>query len=233
MPRAKLELVRNDAYWNASRRAKLERLTLVCAPEDLTRANALLTSQVDLIETPAPDAVAQLKQAGDRIVGNVTPHVWNYHLSLVEGSPWRDLRVRRAANLAVDRDGVVQLMGGLAKPASGQVDPASPWFGSPNFKITTDMDAARKLMADAGYSKANPLRTKFIVPTGGSGQMLSMPINEFIQQGWTEIGLQVEFQPVELEVALHRLAQGSGRSFTQRHHRQQHRLCHVRPVSTP
>ncbi len=64
-------------------------------------------------------------------MGNVTPHVWNYHLSLAEGSPWRDLRLRQAANLAVDRDGIVQLMGGLAKPAVGQVDPASPWFGKP------------------------------------------------------------------------------------------------------
>ncbi len=201
VPRARVVLERNDAYWDKTRRAKLDRLTLACVPEDLTRANALLSNQVDLIETPAPDAVPQLKSGGTRIVGNVTPHVWNYHLSLVEGSPWRDLRVRRAANLAVDRDAIVQLMGGLAKPAIGQVDPASPWFGNPAFKITTDMDAARTLMSDAGYTKANPLRTKFLVPTGGSGQMLSMPINEFIQQGWTEIGLQVEFQPVELEVA--------------------------------
>ena len=201
VPRAKVELVRNDAYWNKARMAKLERLTLTCAPEDLTRANALLTKQADLIETPAPDAVAQLKAGGARVVGNVTPHVWNYHLSLAEGSPFKDIRVRKAANLAVDRAGIVELMGGLAKPAVGQVDPASPWFGNPTFKITTDMDAARKLMAEAGYSKANPLRTKFMVPTGGSGQMLSMPINEYIQQGWTEIGLQVEFQPVELEVA--------------------------------
>ena len=75
------------------------------------------------------------------MVGNVTPHVWNYHLSLAEGSPFRDIRVRKAANLAVDRDGVVELMGGLAKPAIGQVDPASPWFGNPTFKIKTDMDA--------------------------------------------------------------------------------------------
>ena len=60
---------------------------------------------------------------------------------------------------------------------------------------------ARKLMSGAGFTKANPLKTTFMVPTGGSGQMLSMPINEFIQQGWTEIGLQVAFQPVELEVA--------------------------------
>lgn len=201
VPRAKVDLVRNEAYWNKARLAKLARLTLTCAPEDLTRANALLTKQADLIESPAPDAVARLQAGGARVVGNVTPHIWNYHLSLAEGSPWRDLRLRKAANLAVDRDGVVQLMGGLAKPALGNVDSASPWFGNPSFKITTDMDAARKLMADAGYSKSNPLRTKFIVPTGGSGQMLSMPINEFIQQGWTEIGLQVEFQPVELEVA--------------------------------
>ena len=201
VPRAKLDMERNDAYWNKARLAKLDRLTLTCAPEDLTRANALLTGQADLIETPAPDAVAQLKSGGARIVGNVTPHVWNYHLSLADGSPWTDIRLRRAANLAVDRDAIVQLMGGLAKPAVGQVDPASPWFGNPTFKIKTDMDAARRLMADAGFSKSNPLKTRFMVPTGGSGQMLSMPMNEFIQQGWADIGLQVDFQPVELEVA--------------------------------
>ncbi len=63
------------------------------------------------------------------------------------------------------------------------------------------MDAARKLVSDAGFSKQNPMRTKFIVPTGGSGQMLSMPMNEFIQQSWAEIGLAIELQPVELEVA--------------------------------
>jgi peptide/nickel transport system substrate-binding protein len=201
VPRAKAVLVRNDDFWDPTRRAGLDQLTLTCIPEDLSRANALLSGQVDLIETPAPDAVPQLKAGGARIVGNVTPHVWNYHLSLVEGSPWRDLRLRRAANLAVDRAGIVELMGGLAKPAVGQVDPASPWFGTPEFKIKTDMDAARKLVADAGYSKANPLKTTFIVPTGGSGQMLSMPMNEFIQEGWRDIGIAVEFQPVELEVA--------------------------------
>jgi peptide/nickel transport system substrate-binding protein len=136
-----------------------------------------------------------------RIVGNVTPHVWNYHLSVLDDSPWKDVRLRRAANLAVDRDGVVQLMGGLAKPALGEVDPASPWFGNPSFKLRYDMDAARKLMSDAGFSKSNPVKVKFIVPTGGTGQMLSMPINEFIQGSWAEIGIQLELQPVELEVA--------------------------------
>jgi peptide/nickel transport system substrate-binding protein len=209
-PRVQIELLRNVDYWDKSRIPKLERLALVCSPEDMSRTNALLSGQVDLIETPAPDALAQLRQSGARIVGNVTPHVWNYHLSMIEGSPWRDKRLRQAANLAVDRVGIVDLMGGLAKPALGQVDPASPWFGKPSFVLRTDMDAARKLMADAGFSKANPVAVKFMVPTGGTGQMLSMPMNEFIQQSWAEIGIKLDLQPVELEVAYTAWRKGAG-----------------------
>ena len=200
VPRASAELVRNPAYWDPKRIPKADRIILVCAPEAVTRSNALLTGQVDFIETPAPDMVPRLKQSGARIIENVTPHVWNYHLSLLEGSPWRDIRLRKAANLAIDRDGVVALMNGLAKPAVGVVDPTSPWFGNPSFKIRHDPAEAKRLLAEAGYSTRNPLKTKFIVATGGSGQMLSMPINEYVQQSWREVGIEVEFKPVELEV---------------------------------
>ncbi|MBC9884160.1 ABC transporter substrate-binding protein, partial [Bradyrhizobium sp. INPA01-394B] len=80
----------------------------------LTRTNALLAGQVDLIETPAPDAVPQLKAAGMKIVDNVTPHVWPWQFSRVEGSPWNDIRVRKAANLCVDREGLKDgLLAGL------------------------------------------------------------------------------------------------------------------------
>ncbi len=125
MPRVRLELVPNETYWNRKRMPRLAKLTLACIPEDLARANALLSGNADLIELPAPDAVPRLKGAGMRVTGNDTPHVWNYHLSMLEGSPWRDLRLRKAANLAIDRDGVAALMGGLATPAVGQVQPSS------------------------------------------------------------------------------------------------------------
>lgn len=200
VPRTRLELVKNAAYWNPKRVPKIDRLVLVCAPDDLSRTNALLSGQLDMIETPSPDAVPRLVSSGNRIVGNVTPHVWNYHLSMLDDSPWRDIRLRRAANLAIDRDAIVMLMGGLAKPALGQVDPSSPWFGKPSFTPKYDMDAARKLVSDAGFSKSNPLKTKFIVATSGSGQMLSMPINEYIQASYADIGIAIELQPVELEV---------------------------------
>ena len=63
-----------------------------------------------------------------------------------------------------------------------------------------DPAEARRLVQAAGFSTRNPLKTKFLIATGGSGQMLSMPMNEFIQQAWKEVGIEVEFQPVELEV---------------------------------
>jgi peptide/nickel transport system substrate-binding protein len=34
-------------------------------------------------------------------------------------SPFRDKRVRQAANFAIDRDGLVKLLNGTAEPASG------------------------------------------------------------------------------------------------------------------
>ena len=208
-PRVSLDLVPNAAYWNPKRIPKLAKLTLACVPEDLARVNALLSGNVDLIETPAPDAVGRLKGAGMRVVGNDTPHVWNYHLSMLEGSPWRDIRLRKAANLAIDRDGVVQLMGGLATPAVGQVQQSSPWFGKPDFAIKTDVDQARKLVEEAGYSVKNPLKTTILIPSGGTGQMLSLPINEFVQQSWAEVGIQAEFKVVELEVAYTGWRQGA------------------------
>ena len=200
VPRASAELVRNAEYWNPKRMAKSERIILICAPEATTRTNALLTGQVDFIETPAPDFVPRLRQAGIKLIENVTPHVWNYHLSLLEGSPWRDLRLRQAANLAINRDEVVALMNGLAKPAVGVVDPSSPWFGKPTFEVKYDPDRARALVQAAGFSRTNPLKTKFLIATGGSGQMLSLPMNEYIQSAYREVGIELEFQAVELEV---------------------------------
>lgn len=209
VPRERAEMVKNTSYWNPARMPKLDRLILVVAPEETTRTNALLTNQVDLIEYPSPDLVPRLRAAGNRISENVTPHVWNYHLSLLEGSPWRDLRLRQAANLAINRDEIVALMNGLAKPATGVVDATSPWYGNPSFRVTHDPDRARRLVQEAGFSRANPLRTKFLVPSGGSGQMLSMPINEYIQSAYREIGIDITFQVVELEVSYTSWRQGA------------------------
>lgn len=199
VPRERAELVKNEAYWNPKRIPKADRMVLIVAPEASTRTAALLSGSVDLIETPPPDAVDRLTKGGMRIVQNVTPHVWNYHPSMLPGSPWTDIRLRKAANLAIDRNAIVQLLGGLAQPAFGQVDRTSPWFGKPSFEIKYAPDAARKLMSEAGFSKTQPLKTKFVVASGGTGQMLSLPMNEAIQEMFKDAYIDLEFKVVELE----------------------------------
>jgi peptide/nickel transport system substrate-binding protein len=201
-PRERLELVRNPDYWDKARVPKSERLVLLPMPEANTRVAALRSGQVDWIEAPPPDTIPSLKQAGMQIVTNVYPHNWPWHLSRVEGSPWNDIRVRKAANLAVDREGMKQLLGGLMVPAKGMVPTSSPWFGKPSFDVKYDPAAAAKLLAEAGFSKSKPLEVKAIISPSGSGQMQPLAMNEAIQQSLGEVGIKVAFEVMEWNVLL-------------------------------
>ncbi len=196
-PRERAELVPNKDYWDKARVPKLDRLVLLPLPEPNARVAALRSGQVDWIEAPAPDAVPSLKGAGFQIVTNAYPHNWTWHLSRVEGSPWNDIRVRKAANLAVDREGLKELLSGLMIPAQGFFPPGHQWFGNPKFKLKQDLAEAKKLLADAGFGPNKPLTTKILISPSGSGQMQPLPMNEFIQQNLAEVGIKIQFEVVE------------------------------------
>ncbi|MEI3807702.1 ABC transporter substrate-binding protein [Agrobacterium sp. CCNWLW32] len=193
-PRERAELTANKDYWDKARVPKLDKLVLVPLPEPNTRVAALRSGQVDWIEAPAPDSVKSLKDAGFSIVTNSYPHNWTWHLSRVEGSPWNDIRVRKAANLAVDREGLNELLGGLSVPAQGYLPPGHQWFGKPTFKLEYNVEEAKKLMAEAGYGPDKPISTKVVISSSGSGQMLPLAMNEYIQQTLSEIGINVEYE---------------------------------------
>src|SRR5262249_24893094 len=106
VPHERAELVPNPDYWDKARVPKLDELVLIPLPEQNARVAALRSGQVDWIEAPAPDAIVSLKQAGFQIVTNSYPHNWTWHLSRADDSPWKDIRVRKAANLAIDRVGL-------------------------------------------------------------------------------------------------------------------------------
>jgi peptide/nickel transport system substrate-binding protein len=197
IPRERAEMVPNKDYWDKPRVPKLDKLVLVPLPEANARVAALRAGQVDWIEAPPPDAVPSLKQAGFKIVTNAYPHNWTWHLSRVEGSPWNDLRVRKAANLAVDRESLKELLSGLMIPAEGFFPPGHQWFGKPQFKLTHDVQQAKKLLAEAGYGPNKPLKTKILISASGSGQMQPLQMNEFVQQNLAEVGIKVEFEVVE------------------------------------
>jgi peptide/nickel transport system substrate-binding protein len=197
VPRERLELAANTGYWDPKRVPKINRVVLVPMPEANARTAALLSNQVDWIEAPAPDAMAAIRQRGNVIYFNQQPHVWPWQLSFAEGSPWLDKRVRHAANLCVDRTGLLKLLGGMMGVPKGTVPPGHPWWGNPKFDIKFDPDAARKLMAEAGHSTAKPLRVKVQISASGSGQMQPLPMNEFVQQSLKQCGFDVQFDVIE------------------------------------
>ena len=192
--RERAVLARNEDYWDKARVPRCRQLILLPLPEANTRVAALRSGQVDLIEAPPPDAVDSLRVARFQIVTNAYPHNWTWHLSMVDGSPWRDIRVRKAANLGIDRAGLRELLGGLMLEGAGLVPPGNPWHGTPGFKLAHDPDAARKLMTDAGYGPGKPLRTKVGISTSGSGQMQPLSMNEFLQQNLKEVFIEVDYE---------------------------------------
>ncbi len=196
-PRVSVTLSKFDGYWNPDRVAKVDKVKLFPMPESTTRLAALRSGQVDWIEVPPPDAIPGLKGAGFEVVTNAYPHIWPYEFNMLEGSPFADKRVRQAANYAVDREGLVALLNGTAAPAKGLFAPGHPWFGKPKNDYTYDPEKAKALLAEAGYGPDNPVKAKIMISTSGSGQMMPIPMNEYIQQSLAQVGIDLDFEVVE------------------------------------
>jgi ABC-type transport system substrate-binding protein len=197
-PRERLELVSNQGYWDKARIPHVDKMVLLPMPEANARTAALLSGQVDWVEAPAPDALPEIKQRGFVLYANEEPHVWPWQFSRVEGSPWNDIRVRKAANLCIDREGLKDgLLAGLMVPATGTFEPGHPWRGNPSFQIKYDKAAAQKLMQEAGFGPNKHLAVKVQTSASGSGQMLPLPMNEYLQQALAECYFDVQLDVIE------------------------------------
>jgi peptide/nickel transport system substrate-binding protein len=198
----RLELLPNKDYWDTKRVPKQERLVLLPIPEASTRTAALLSGQVNFVEAPTPDAVPRLKSSGMRIVTNTYPHNWSYQLNFVNG-PFRDVRVRRAANYALNRADVVELLGGIAIEGPANLPPTDSLYGHPvSYKF--DLAKAKALLKEAGCT---PCKVTLAISTSGSGQMQPLPMNELIKSQLEEAGFQVMLRVMDWN-ALLALARG-------------------------
>ncbi len=191
------EMARNEAYWDKTRIPKLEKLVVYPMPEATTRVAALRSGQVDWIEVPAPDAIPSIKAAGFEVKLWPYPHTYPYVLNCEPGSPFADVRVRQAINYAVDREGLCKLINNTAKPATGLYPPENAFFGNPEHRYTYDPVRAKSLLKAAGYGPDKRVKAKIMISTSGSGQMLPIPMNEFMQQGFSEVGMDIDFDVVE------------------------------------
>jgi peptide/nickel transport system substrate-binding protein len=101
--------------------------------------------------------------------------------------------VRQAANYAVNRDEMVEMLQGVATPGYGKFTESQPYCGYP-MKYEFDPDKAKALLQEA-----NCLPCAFTVgiSTSGSGQMQPLPMNELVKEQLETVGFQVKLVPMD------------------------------------
>ncbi|MCX6020136.1 MAG: ABC transporter substrate-binding protein [Chloroflexi bacterium] len=192
MPRQSAEFTPFEGYWGE--KPKLDKLVMLPMPEAATRLAALRSGQADWIEVPPPDAIPGLKQDGYQVVTKIYPHVWPFQLNLYK-PPFDNLKVRQAAMYAIDRDGMCKkLLNDTCIPATSMMPPGHPWYGNP-VQYKYDPEKAKQLLKESGYTL--PVKATLLTSPSGSGQMLPLPMSEFIQRNYKDVGIDLTIEVIE------------------------------------
>jgi len=201
----RIVLDRNEAYWGEKPEWKKVTFRLITNPA--ARVAALLSGDVQMIEAVPTADIDQLKKnanitlaqaPSNRVIylhmdhqRDATPFLADKAGKPLPKNPLKDLRVRQALSMAISRDGIVErVMEGVAIPASQLL--ADSFFGtSPNLKpMKFDPDAAKKLLADAGYPNG------FAITIHGPNDRYINDgrIIQTIAQMWSRIGLDAKVE---------------------------------------
>ena len=169
-----VELVRNPDYFIKGR-PYLDSVRYVIVAERGTRVAALQSAQVD-VAYPGDTTVTiaqQLKAAVPSMVFTETPTNVSENLLLnTKKPPFDNPAVRRALSLAIDRRAYVTAVhsGSAIIGASLLPKPAGAWglvekdvSQLPGYgKSAQDKERARRLLAEAGFGPAKPLRVEMV-----------------------------------------------------------------------
>ncbi|GJF27936.1 ABC transporter substrate-binding protein [Kitasatospora sp. NE20-6] len=199
-----IELVANKTYWRGA--PKLDKLIVKSLPDAAARTAALRSGGANWIEYPNPDDIDSLKTDGVQIATNSYDHLWYWILDTTK-APWSDPRVRRAANYAIDRKAIAEkLLHGTADPAYQAAPRATGAYDPAGDTYSYDPAKAKQLLAEAGV--AGGFSTSVTVPTGGSGNLLPVPIAEALQRDLAAVGIKVELRTTDWSTLIGAEAKG-------------------------
>ncbi|HRI17157.1 MAG TPA: ABC transporter substrate-binding protein [Burkholderiaceae bacterium] len=162
-PGSRTVLVRNPRYWGAVD-GNVDEVIFTPIGNDATRVAALLSGEIDLME-PAPLQDIDRLRASPNIKVMQGPELRTIFLGMdqkrdellqssVKGkNPFKDVRVRKAFYQAIDIETIKsRVMRGAATPTALMVGPGIKGFVPDlNKRLPYDPDAAKKLLAEAGY----------------------------------------------------------------------------------
>lgn len=205
-PRRRVMLGRNPDYWGEPSRSRV----LVFQPltDPMTRVAELMAGGIDLVTELSPDNVALLRDDPRFKVHEQTgPHLWFLILNTRSG-PFRDKRVRQAANYAIDKQALVeQVLQDTATVAAGPVPKAFGWAYDEQLEPNPyDPARARVLLQEAGYGDGVKLR--LLVPSSGSGMLAPVQMATAIQGDLARVGVQVTIETYEWNTYLAKVNRG-------------------------
>ncbi len=205
-------IVKNPNYWNPSKAAKADEIVFKVLPDDASRVEALRSGDVHVIFAPPPTALASLRQEGFVITARPNPHIWYLQVNAHEPQ-WQKRQVRQAFWMSINRDGMVKsLLNNSALPGvSVHGRTSTAWSDSAGYPAYNPAKA-KQLLSDAGYP--NGFDATFQIPTGGSGEMIPVPMAEWIANDAAKIGIRIQLQQMEWISYLHAWAQGMTSSIS-------------------
>src|SRR5579885_2392855 len=153
-PGVELVLEAFEGYWRKT--PSVKRLVMKVIPDEATRLAALKRGEVDIAYSIRGELADELQKTPGLKLQPVVLQApnWLYFPEQWDPkSPWHDLRVRQAANLAIDREGMSKaLFLGYCKITNNAVVPYTfEYFWQPPAAVY-DPAKAKKLLADAGYA---------------------------------------------------------------------------------
>lgn len=148
--------VANDNFWLG--RPKLDELFFQFVPDDASMIAALVAGDGDIGTFFAYSDVPQLEEAGITILNSFSGYNEGIYINMHEekGNPaLKDVRVRQAIAYAFNREKLVQdLLLGLTGVAATDWD-MSPWVDPNITPYPYDLDKAKALLAEAGWTDTN------------------------------------------------------------------------------
>lgn len=188
----KIVLKRFEGYWRGWKDPNaFTDVTMLVVPEPTTQQQMLQKGEVDMAFNLPTDAPRTLANTPDLQVVTAPGLRVLYFLLNYSAPPTNDVRVRQALNYAFDSESFSKATGTYDPP----VGPVPLLFlnGKPNFPYKFDIEKAKALLRDAGYSETKKVKLIADVLINNPDQQRA---SEILQAGLQKTGLvDIELRP--------------------------------------